>query len=151
MTKTATNNSHHSADTGYTHHPELLSFTIDPSTGRIVKLEGLTADGVRRALTDDEKDRLVKRRTEQTIERVVERAFEAGITCLIDGEAIDEEANESAEDVDLTHRLLAPLFEHSAARRLITRDVVDRTLLDTLIERSVKSSPAGEKTAADLR
>ena len=154
MTKPVTNNSHHPADAGNAHHTtELLSFTIDPSTGRIVKLEGLTADGARRELTDDEKARLIKRRGERTIERVVERAFEAGIACVIDGEAAEEDTNESAEDVDLTHRLLAPLIEHSAAKRLIARDVVDRTVLDTLIEHSVTSSSptAGEKTAADLR
>ena len=152
MTKSVTNNNH-PADTGNVYHAtDLLSFTIDPSTGRIVKLEGLTADGVRRELTDDEKTKLLKRRGERTIERVVERAFEAGIACVIDGEGTEEETNESAEDVDLTHRLLAPLIEHSAAKRLITRDVVDRTVLDTLIEHSVASTPgAGEETAADLR
>jgi len=153
MTKPVTNNSHHSADTGNAYHAaELLSFTIDPSTARIVKIEGLTADGVRRELTDDEKARLLTRRGERTMERVVERAFEAGIACVIDGQGAEEETNESAEEVDLTHRLLAPLIEQSAAKRLIARDVVDQTVLDTLIEHSVAStSGAGEKTAADLR
>ena len=153
MTKPVTNHNH-SAEKGNTYHAtELLSFTIDASTGRIVKIEGLTADGARRELTDDEKARLLERRGERTIERIVERAFEAGIACVIDGETTEEEANESAEDVDLTHRLLAPLIEHSAAKRLIARDVVDRTVLDTLIEHSVASSSqaAGEKTAADLQ
>jgi len=152
MTKPVTNNTHHPADMGNAHHTtELLSFTIDPSTARIVKIEGLTADGVRRELSDDEKTRLLKRRGEKTIERVVERAFEAGIACVIDGESNDEETTDSSEDIDLTHRLLAPLIEHSAAKRLIAREVVDRTVLDTLIEHSVTSSHAGEKTAADLR
>jgi len=86
------------------------------------------------------------------MERVVGRAFEAGIACVIDGQGAEEETNESAEEVDLTHRLLAPLIEQSAAKRLIARDVVDQTVLDTLIEHSVAStSGAGEKTAADLR
>jgi hypothetical protein len=134
------------------HAPELLTFTIDPSTARIVKLETMTADGVRRELTDEEKARLSQRRTGRTVERVVERAFEAGIACVIDGAAADDDANESSDDVDLTHRLLAPLIEHSAAKRLIAREVVDRTVLDTLIERSVSSPPtAGEKHAADRR
>jgi len=155
MTKPVTNHSHTPADVGNVHQAtELLSFTIDPSTARIVKIEGLTADGVRRELTDEEKARLMKRRGERTIERIVERAFEAGIACVIDGESNEEETTDSSEDVDLTHRLLAPLIEQSAAKRLIARDVVDRTVLDTLIEHSVTSShapTAGEKTADDLR
>jgi hypothetical protein len=146
MKKSGANNAHHAA--------ELLAFTIDPSTAQIVKLETTTADGARRELTDEEKARLIKRRSGKTIERVVERAFEAGIACVIDGagDGAEEDANDSSEDVDLTHRLLAPLIEHSPAKRLIARDVVDRTVLDTLIEHAVTSSPpAGEKIAADLR
>ncbi len=131
---------------------EFLAFTIDPSTGRIVKLEGLTADGVRHELTDEEKGRLSKRPREKTVERVVERAFEAGIACVLDGNGADEDASESSEDVELAHRLLSPLIAHSSARELMARDVVDRTVLDTLIEHSLISSPtAGAEIAADLR
>jgi hypothetical protein len=144
MKKSGANNAH----TG----SELLAFTIDPSTARIVKLETTTANGHRRELTDEDKARLIKRRTGGTVARVVERAFEAGIACVIDGAVAEEDANESSEDVDLTHRLLAPLIEHSAAKRLIAQDVVDRTVLDTLIERAVNASPpTGEKIDADLR
>jgi hypothetical protein len=144
MKKSAANNAHQSA--------ELLAFTIDPSTAKIVKLETMTADGVRRELTGEEKDRLIKRRGGRTVERVVAQAFEAGIACVIDGAGAEEDANDSSEDVDLTHQLLAPLIENSAAKRLIARDVVDRTVLDTLIERAVfASQPTGEKIAADSR
>jgi hypothetical protein len=144
MTKSVKENGHMAA--------ELLAFTIDPATGRIVKLEALTGDGVRHELTDDEKARLIKRPREKTVERVVERAFEAGIACVLDGDGAEEDASESTEDVELTHRLLSPLIAHSAARELMARDVVDRTILDTLIEHSLTSStPAGAETAADLR
>ena len=121
---------------------ELLAFTIDPGTGRIVKLEGLTADGVLHELTDDEKARLIRRPREKTVERVVERAFEAGIACVLDGNGVEDDASDSTEDVELTHRLLSPLIEHSAVRDLMARDVVARTLLDTLIEHSLMSSSA---------
>ena len=131
---------------------ELLAFTIDPSTGRIVKLEGLSADGVRHDLTDDEKARLAMRPRDKTFERVVERAFEAGIACVIDGNVAEDDTSDSIEDVELTHRILSPLIAHSTARELMARDVVDRTVLDTLIEHSLISSPnAGTETAADLR
>jgi hypothetical protein len=137
-------------DNGHTAN-ELLAFTIDPSTGRIVKLEALT-DGVRHELTDEEKARLIQRSRQKTVERIVERAFEAGIACVLDGDGSEEEASESIEDVELTHRLLSPLIAHSAARELMAREMVDRTILDTLIEHSLTaSSPAGAETAADLR
>lgn len=131
---------------------ELLAFTIDPTTARIVKLEGLSVDGARHELTDDEKARLIKRPREKTVERVVERAFEAGIACVLDGNGAEDETSDSSEDVELTHRLLSPLIAHSAARELMARDVVAKTVLDTLIEHSLISSPAaGAETAADLR
>lgn len=132
---------------------EQLAVTIDLRTGRIVKLEGLNAAGDRHELSDDEKATLVERRREKTLERLVERAFEAGIACVLDGPAEGEETSEAAEspeDVDLTHRLLVPLIEHSAAKDLMRRDVVDRTILDTLIEHSLSSSTP-ESAVADLR
>jgi len=144
MTKHVTDNGHHAA--------ELLTFTIDPRTGRIVKLEGLNADGARRELTDDEKARLIKRPRDRTIEQVVERAFEAGIACVLDGNGADDDSSESSDDIDLTHRLLVPLIEHSAAKKLMAREVVDQTVLDTLLERSLMIPPtAGAEIAADLR
>jgi hypothetical protein len=145
MAKPVTDNGHHAA-------AELLAFTIDPRTGRIVKLEGLTADGARHELTDEEKARLSKRPRAKTVERVVERAFEAGIACVLDGNGAEDDSSESSDDVDLTHRLLVPLIEHSAAKQLMAREVVDRTVLDTLIEHSLVSPhPAGAEIAADLR
>ena len=144
MTKHVTDNGHHSAD--------LLTFTIDPRTGRIVKLEGLNADGGRRELTDDEKARLIQRPRDKTLEQVVERAFEAGIACVLDGDGLEDDSSESSDDVDLTHRLLVPLIEQSAAKKLLAREVVDRTVLDTLLEHSLMSTPtAGAEIAADVR
>ena len=119
----------------------LLTFTIDPSTAQIVKLEALDAAGARHELTDDEKASLTKRKGEQTLEQVVERAFEAGIACVLDGENGRDDQLESSEDRDLTHRLLAPLIEHSAAKRLIARPLLDRAILDTLIEHSLTPAP----------
>jgi hypothetical protein len=121
---------------------ELLAFTIDPSTAQIIKLEALDAAGARRELSDEEKASLVRSRHEKTLERVVERAFEAGIACVLDGGNGTEEP-ESLEDVELTHRLLVPLIEHSAAKDLIARDALDRAILDTLIEHSMHVAAAG--------
>ena len=140
----------HVTDDGY-HAAELLTFTLDPRTGRIVKLERLNADGARRELTDEEKVRLIERPRAKTLEQVVERAFEAGIACVLDGNGLEDDSSESSDDVDLTHRLLVPLIEQSAAKKLMAREVVDRTVLDTLIEHSLMTTPtAGAEIAADL-
>ena len=120
----------------------LLSFTIDPATARIVKLESFDATGAPHELSEDEKTNLLdsRRDGERTLEQVVERAFEAGIACVLDGEQELEDPTESADDVDLTHRLLLPLIEHSAAKPLIAPEHLDRVILDTLIEHSLRSS-----------
>lgn len=125
------------------HSGNLLSFTIDPNTAQIVKLESLDARGERHELTNEEKATLLKRGhdRERTLERVVERAFEAGIACVLDdGRPEPAGKSETLEDVELTHRLLVPLIERSEARELFARDVLDRAMLDTLIEHSITSS-----------
>jgi hypothetical protein len=62
-----------------------------------------------------------RREDKRTLEQVVERAFEAGIACVLDDETEADGADESSEDVELAHRLLLPLIEHSAAGELIER------------------------------
>jgi hypothetical protein len=135
---------------GNGHAAELLAFTIDPKTARIVKLESLDAGGARHELSDEERATLVRRKRERTIEHVIERAFEAGIACVLEGRNAPEDVEESVEDVELTHRLLTPLIECSAAKELLKRDVLDRAILDTLIEHSMTSSPtSGTGSAAE--
>jgi hypothetical protein len=95
---------------------------------------------------------LLERRRQRTLEQVVERAFEAGIACVLDDENGREDPNETLDDVELTHRLLVPLIEHSDAKRLIARDTLDRAILDTLIEHSMTSSTAaGGNPEAEAR
>jgi hypothetical protein len=142
---------HDSAARGHSHTAGLLSFTIDPRTARIVKVEACDASGARHELSQDERTSLVKRRggSTRTLEQVVERAFEAGIACVLDGETESGGADESSEDVELTHRLLLPLIEHSGAGALIERKVLDRAILDTLIEHAIVHAPA-EHPGAEL-
>ena len=120
----------------------LISVTIDPNTAQILRIEGIDAAGARPELSEEEKAVLLRRRAEKTLEQVVERAFEAGIACVLDGAKGREEVNDSLEDVELTHRLLVPLIEHSAAKRLIERDTLDRAMVDTLITHSMTSASA---------
>jgi hypothetical protein len=45
-------------------------------------------------------------------------------------------SNESADEAELRHRLLAPLIERSVVRHLMERAVLDRAILSTLIDHS---------------
>jgi len=128
----------------------LLAFTIDASTAQIVKLVSMDASGVSHELSEDEKASLATASSTDRLEEVLEQAFEAGIACAM-GEGIAEDlaedvaedkAKESEEDAELRHLLLKPLIAHSAAKDLMKPEVLNRAILETLIERSMKSRSA---------
>lgn len=130
---------------------KLLTFTIDADTAQIVRLESLDASGARHELSEDEKATLVKEGGEDRLEAVLERAFEAGIACVLDSGVVQETEKESQEDTELRHLLLAPLIEHSPARHLMEHDVLNRAILDTLVEHSMKSRAGARDTTAAAR
>jgi hypothetical protein len=126
----------------------LFTFTIDAS-GKVVKLESVDSNGARHELSDSEKASLVQKGTGR-LEDALEAAFEAGIDCVLgDGNGEDEplEAEETKEDAELRHTLLSPLMEHSPAKRLLRREVLNRAILGTLIEFSMESRPAAPVNA----
>ena len=132
---------------------KLFSFTIDANTAQIVKLESLDATGNRHELSQEEMASLVKEARDDRLEKVVEQAFEAGIACVLDTDAEQDDTQESADDAELRHILLAPLIERSAAKHLMEREVLNRAILDTLIEHSMKApEPAlGGRPAARVQ
>ena len=123
---------------------KLLTFTIDASTAQVVKLEAEDASGVRHELSDEEKANLAQAGGLDDLERFVERAFEAGIDCVLgDGEREDR-AEEPADEAELRHLLLTPLIEHSPAKRLMQREALNRAILGTLIQHATKAPAAAE-------
>ena len=119
----------------------LLSFTIVAGTGEIVKCEGLDANGDRYELAEDEKAALAKE-ARLSLEEVLSRAFEAGMSCVLDdadADGLQSAAEEPEEDAELRRLLLTLLIERSAARHLFRRDVLSRVIFETLIERSRNS------------
>jgi hypothetical protein len=115
---------------------KLLTFTIDASTGQVVKFETLDATGVRHELSDEEKASLAQEGSER-LEEALEEAFEAGIDCVL-GENGRDETEESEQDAQLRHLLLTPLIKDSPAKRLLQREVLGRAILGTLIQHSMK-------------
>jgi len=68
---------------------------------------------------------------------LVEEAFEAGIACVLGGDTEPVDVNESVEDVELRHQLLAPLIERSAVvKSWIERGALNRAVVNSLIEGS---------------
>lgn len=124
--------------------PPLLTFTIDAKTGEVVKFEGMDESGERHELSEEEKAHLAKEGGGDKLEAIVEQAFEAGIACVLGG-GDTAQAQESEQDAELRHLLLVPLIEHSMASRLMQGEVLNRAILGTLIQHSMK---AGGDTAA---
>jgi hypothetical protein len=110
----------------------------------VVRLEGLDANGGRHELTDAERARLLKRASNGRVEDFVERAFEAGIACVLDGEANSDTNQESEGDAEIRRHLLTPLIERSPVKHLMESAVLDRAILSTLIDHSTKA-PALEE------
>jgi hypothetical protein len=115
-----------------------VTITIDPDSAEVVRVEGLDAAGARHELSDEEKASLMKEKPrDERIAEVVERAFEAGIASVL-GDEEEETTEETPADAELRHLLLAPLIERSAVRRLTERATLNRAILGTLIEHSMK-------------
>jgi hypothetical protein len=120
---------------------DLFSFTIDVTTAQVVKVETLDASGARHEVSDREKANLAPNGSER-LEEALEEAFQAGIDCILGGAEDPDDAEESAQDAELRHVLVTPLIKQSPAKRLLRRDVLDRAILKTLIQRSMKPGRA---------
>ena len=132
---------------------ELFVFTMSAKTGQIVKFESVNGAGARHEISEDEWRKLAKQKTEATLEKLLEEAFEAGIACALGSEDEsdeDEEDDETAEHADLRELLLKPLFEQSAAARLMRRTVLRQAILQSLIQLAGKAR-APEPSARSVR
>jgi|GEM_PF-1264618 len=125
----------------------LFAFTIDANTAQVVKLEALDASGARRELSDEEKASLAQPAAGERLEEFVEKAFEAGIACVLGEDGEQQKTDEPAEEAELRHLLLAPLIEHSPVKRLMQREALNRAILGTLLQRAMKKSPADAESA----
>ena len=115
-----------------TPQPNLFSLTISADSGEIVKIEKVEGTGTRRDLRDDDKTELTAKAA-PTLDALIERAFEAGIACVLGVEAGHAEAEESDEEADLRRALLMPLMEGSWAKDLLKREVLGKAILASAI------------------
>jgi hypothetical protein len=117
---------------------ERLSFTVDPSTGKIDRIEAVDAAGVRRDLGPEDRARLQQTRSVRSLQQIVEEAFLAGLEYALG----DEENGPSEPPSAAEHQLLLPLIEHSAARRLMRPDVLRQAAALDLIRSAASARPA---------
>jgi hypothetical protein len=120
---------------------DLVSVTIEPASGRLVKVERVDAAGVRHELSKEDRARLAGPEAKATLQSVLEQAFEAGIECVL-GDSGLKEAAESQEDAELSRVLLRALFERSGAGRLMQGEVLNRAIVGALIEDAATSGAA---------
>jgi hypothetical protein len=112
---------------------ESLVFTLRPKTGEILKIEGVDAARNRRELSKTEIAELAKQTAGPSVEALVERAFEAGIACLLDGENGKDDEAETEDEAGVRQILLKSLIEGSAAARTIGQDARREAIIRTLI------------------
>ena len=128
---------------------DLLTITIQAKTGQIVKIQSAEGAGGGKELSDQERADLFKKASKDTLETLIEQAFEAGIACVL-GDAIGRsEADESEEETDLRHLLLEPLIRQSPVQRLMQREVLSRAFLGSVVQHSLDpvSSDLGSSSA----
>src|SRR5687767_10985885 len=85
----------------------LFSFTLDATTGEVVKVETLNAEGTRRKVPERQRKTLARKGRER-VEEVLVEAFEAGIDCVLGDSS---EPSETDRDAELRHDLVAPLIK----------------------------------------
>lgn len=111
--------------------------TLNAGTGSIEKIEIVGRDGSRHELSAKEASGFLAEHPKSTLEDVVQEAFEAGIACVLDDwsdvGAADDGSSESREDALLHEILLGALIQRTAAKRLLSRDVLNRAMLGTII------------------
>jgi len=116
-----------------------VTITIDAESAEVVRVEGVDATGARHELSAEEKASFMKERRDERVLALVEHAFEAGIASVLGvGDEEEENTQESPEDIEFRRELLAPLIERSGLGRLKERPALNRAILGTLIEHSMK-------------
>jgi hypothetical protein len=128
---------------------DLLTITIQAKTGQIIKIQSAEGSDGRNELSDQERADLLKKGSKDTLESLIEQAFEAGIACVLGDQIGRSEAEESEEEADLRHLLLEPLIRQSPVRRLMQREVLSRAFLGTVVQHALDpvSPDLGSSTA----
>ena len=131
-----------------TSQPNLFALTISADTGEIVKIEKVEGAGTRRDLRDDDTVGL-SAKAAVTLDALIERAFEAGIACVLGVRALHAEAEESDEEADLRRALLMPLMENTWAMDSLKREVLGKAILGSAIAQIAAARTSSPEKGGD--
>jgi hypothetical protein len=107
---------------------EQLIFTVNATTGTIIKVEKIDARGKRREIPQEETIALTDKDRLREIEVTLDEAFEAGITSVLEPNSGPDSDGSSADDSELRHALLEDIIGRGIRRRL-QRRLVQRLIL----------------------
>jgi hypothetical protein len=128
-----------SASSAQASPPRRLAFTLDASSGEIIKIENVDSAGQRRELSKAERLDLAKEHVGIGVEALLERAFEAGVACLLDDDDGKEDESETEDEAGVRRVLLQHLMERTLAARSLRREVLRKAIVQTLIQDNINS------------
>jgi hypothetical protein len=119
-----------------------LIFTMNATTGAVIKIEKIDPSGKRREVPKEETVALAGKDNLHEIEAALDEAFEAGISSVLEPSSHEEPSDETEEETELRRVLLSQLIDRSIRRRL-QRRLVDRLVLSrTLADADAPRGPA---------
>ncbi len=128
--------------------PESIVFTLDAATGGVLKLEVIDATHGSREITKAERLELA-RKFHGGVDALLERAFEAGVAVLLDGDGAKEERDETDDEAGVRRILLEPLLEETFAARDARRASIRKAIMRSLIEDvAAAGSPEAERATS---
>jgi hypothetical protein len=112
---------------------EQLVFTIQAHTGKFLKAEKVDGNGTRSDISLDEAQTMVRTQRSEMIEAVLDEAFEAGISSIIDPGSDNEVREEpSEEDAEirkiLLHFIIGPETRDHIRERIINQFALDHSV-----------------------
>jgi hypothetical protein len=122
-----------------TSQPNLFALTISADTGEVVKIEKVEGTGARRDLQDDDQVMLALKDA-PALDALIERAFEAGIACVLGAQDEREDAEETDEEADLRRALLMPLIDNTLAKGLLEQGVLGKAILASAIAQVARTA-----------
>jgi hypothetical protein len=109
-----------------------LVFTVNANTGAIVKVEKIDSHRSRAEITNEELIALADKDSLHDIETVLDEAYEAGISSVLEPEGGEGSDSISDDEVKLRHDLLTGIIGQGVRdrleRRLVQRLILSRAL-----------------------
>ena len=130
-----------------TEQVEQLVVTINPATGRIVKIHRVDNAGKNQEFSEQDFAKLVGEDEVEEIETALDEAFEAGVIGVLGEDYMAETEDEDEEETTIRRFLISEiLIPRSVRRRILHRMLMNRMLRRGIVRRRVRQAEE-EQTA----